>query len=105
MANPDIARCACPICSGDAALRETSKKKAYIVCENCGVQIFARGPESNRLLRAKGGAGEAATPAPAIQEAQKPAQQTSAPVTVRTHSSDGETEEKTIFDILGSWGK
>lgn len=32
-------------------MRETSKQKSYIVCDNCGVQIFARGPKSDRILR------------------------------------------------------
>lgn len=99
MANPDIARCNCPVCRGDAALRETSKRKAYIVCENCGVQIFARGEISNRLLREM--AGVTSQPGAAVPPSTEPAKETPAPaVTVRTHSAEGETEE-TIFDILG----
>ena len=114
MANPDIARCSCPICGGDAALRETTKRKAYIVCEGCGVQIFARAPKSNQLLRERGGV--ASEPAATIPPPEKPAPKTPAPVTVRRHTSEGETitetaqavvqpeaEESTIFDILGKW--
>lgn len=71
MANSDIGRCKCPFCSGDAALRETSKGRAYIVCEGCAVQSFARGPVSDRIMRgmknASGGngvgSGGAAVPA------------------------------------------
>lgn len=106
MANPDIARCSCPICSGDAALRETSKRKAYVVCDNCGVQIFARGPLSNKLLRERGGVGEVEAKPTTIPPPAKPAQPEAPPaVTVRTHNSDGETveEEATIFDLLGKW--
>lgn len=93
MANPDIARCACPICSGDSALRETTKKKSYIVCENCGVQIFARAPESDRILRER--AGVASKPAATIPTPAKPAPEKAAPVTVRRHTSEGETITET----------
>lgn len=118
MANPDLGRCACPVCAGNAALRETIKRKAYVVCENCGVQIFARGHESDSLLRRLGGPlaggaeraepGPAASAPPVEPPAKQPPAQPAAPVvTVRTHSSDGGTleDETTIFDLLGKWAK
>lgn len=48
MANPDIGLIVCPTCEWpDAHVRQTLKKKAYIVCEECSSQTFARGPLSH----------------------------------------------------------
>lgn len=101
----------CPVCRLSAPVKETKKGKAYVTCGECGLQVFARGVESDRLLRKQAGAGaSAARPAvaaksdsqpAAIQQAAQPAQ---AAATVRTHSSETQrTEEKTIFDVLTIW--
>lgn len=125
MANSDIGRCKCPFCSGDAALRETSKGRAYIVCEGCAVQSFARGPVSDRIMRGMGknvgegvggngvgvgGGGESDTAkkterldAGAARKAKQAAavppseKPAKAPAaTVRTHTADGQTVEQQI---------
>lgn len=51
MANENIGSCDCPICKKEAHVRETKKTKAYIVCDDCGFQGFARGFTANQLLR------------------------------------------------------
>ncbi|MGI9102739.1 MAG: hypothetical protein ACR2IF_09890 [Terriglobales bacterium] len=33
----------CPVCSASLDVRETKKRKPYVVCEPCGVQMFVRG--------------------------------------------------------------
>lgn len=53
MANKNLGVCDCPICDKDAFVRETKKDKAYIVCDDCGFQGFARGFTANKLLRGK----------------------------------------------------
>jgi predicted RNA-binding Zn-ribbon protein involved in translation (DUF1610 family) len=32
----------CPLCGETRDLRETKKKKPYLVCDSCGVQLFVR---------------------------------------------------------------
>lgn len=34
----------CPICTEPREVRMTKKKKPYITCDPCGVQLFVRGP-------------------------------------------------------------
>lgn len=51
MANKNIGQCPCPICDKTASVRETKKDKAYIMCDDCGFQGFARGYSANKLLR------------------------------------------------------
>lgn len=96
MTNETIGNIPCPICNKTADVRASKKAKAYIHCEDCGFQGFARGFQADNLLRAKmtkvAGAAEAeavpmVTIEPAIKDKPKPA------------------AEKTIFDILGSMGK
>lgn len=53
MANKNLGTCDCPICDKTAFVRETKKDKAYIVCDDCGFQGFARGFTANKLLRGK----------------------------------------------------
>lgn len=46
---------ACPLCGfDDVEVRETEGKnpKPYMVCEECGMQLFARQPAACRALRA-----------------------------------------------------
>lgn len=44
----------CPVCAAARAVRTTKKKKPYLICDPCGVQVFIRGPfgiaEFNRLV-------------------------------------------------------
>jgi predicted RNA-binding Zn-ribbon protein involved in translation (DUF1610 family) len=35
---------ACPVCAERREVRITKKKKPYITCDPCGIQIFIRGP-------------------------------------------------------------
>lgn len=112
MTNETLGKCACPICEmSGAAVRVTGKGKAYILCEECGCQIFARGFTADKKIRERVQVESTGLPAPLvapIPEAKKPAEKTAPKVTVRTHSSDGGTVVKevaanddTIFDKLG----
>lgn len=52
-ADRDIGRCKCPVCQSDRAhLRVSSKGLAYVVCNSCQAQVFARSDRSDELLRA-----------------------------------------------------
>jgi hypothetical protein len=53
MANQNIGTIQCPLCDKGAYVRETKKYKAYIVCDDCGFQGFARGAFANTRLREK----------------------------------------------------
>jgi transcription elongation factor Elf1 len=49
----------CPVCTDPREVRLTKKKKPYITCDPCGIQVFVRGPAGiaafNRLIdRANG---------------------------------------------------
>jgi DNA-directed RNA polymerase subunit RPC12/RpoP len=35
----------CPVCTDPREVRITKKKKPYITCDHCGIQVFIRGPE------------------------------------------------------------
>lgn len=35
---------ACPVCAEPRDVRITKKKKPYITCDPCGIQLFIRGP-------------------------------------------------------------
>lgn len=49
----EIGRARCPICSTDRArLRVSGKSLAYICCDTCNVQVFARSDRSDEKLRA-----------------------------------------------------
>lgn len=96
-----IGRCTCPVCkSGRASLRVSAKQLAYITCNTCNFQGFARSDRSDELLRAlhiKDDAQPApeAKPTPAPTPEHKPAQpqatpaQSAAPVIKQTGSSWG----------------
>ena len=44
----------CPVCMDPREVRMTKKKKPYITCDPCGIQVFVRGPAGiaafNRLV-------------------------------------------------------
>ena len=44
----------CPVCTDPREARLTKKKKPYITCDPCGIQVFIRGPAGiaafNRLI-------------------------------------------------------
>jgi transcription elongation factor Elf1 len=44
----------CPVCMDPREVRLTKKKKPYITCDPCGIQVFVRGPAGiaafNRLV-------------------------------------------------------
>ena len=48
------ARFPCPICASPCEVRLTKKRKPYLVCDPCGIQLFIRGSrgieEFNRLM-------------------------------------------------------
>jgi hypothetical protein len=49
----EIGRARCPICSTDRArLRVSAKSLAYITCDSCNAQVFARSDRSDEKLRA-----------------------------------------------------
>lgn len=96
-----IGRCTCPVCkSTRASLRVSAKQLAYITCNTCNFQGFARSDRSDELLRAlhiKDDAQPApeAKPTPVPTPEPKPAQpqatpaQSAAPVIKQTGSSWG----------------
>lgn len=53
MANEVLGKCTCPLCGYVQDLKLTSRAnpKPYMTCEDCHVQIFARGAKSARLLK------------------------------------------------------
>lgn len=102
MNNEVLGAISCPVCGADAPLKETKKKKAYITCDGCGCQIFARGVVSDASLR-----GRVKGRAETAQDAKPAAQETPPGVTVRRHSSNGHTQttERTIFDMAADFMK
>jgi hypothetical protein len=63
----EIGHCRCPVCASEKArLRVSTKQLAYITCDSCNVQLFARSDRSDRLVRefVIGQAAQAAAPAP-----------------------------------------
>lgn len=53
MANENIGTITCPACELDASVRNSKKGKAYIVCEDCGYQGFARGHDADKHIRTR----------------------------------------------------
>lgn len=131
MARQDLAHCNCPICGMSGAhVREAEGKggkpgKAYIVCEECNCQIFARGPESDKLIR---GAMRQVIEGAAVREPARLEVSGFKEVEVVTATPEGpepvkpegwkgsglnevvtETPERpediTIFDLFGKWPK
>lgn len=110
MANDTIGQCDCPICKKAADVRVTKKSKAYIHCDDCGFQGFARGYTADKLLREMTTA-KAQPPAeplpmvnivPKVTPATKPAEGANLdrdkPV---EKPAEKPAAEKTIFDYLG----
>ena len=53
MATEVIGRCSCPVCGSDkASLRLSAKQLAYVHCNTCHFQGFARSDHSDGKLRA-----------------------------------------------------
>ena len=42
----------CPVCTHPRELRMTKKRKPYLVCDPCGIQVFVRGPAGIAALTA-----------------------------------------------------
>lgn len=84
MANPTIGLIVCPCCDfPEAHVRETVKKKAYIVCDDCASQTFARGMVSDASIRRRMKPVAAAVqpdPAPDAPPLPKPKRRTAAAV-------------------------
>lgn len=80
-----IGRCTCPVCSSQrASLRVSASGLAYVVCNACNLQAFARSDNSDTRLRALliERAGQAPAPEPAgapAAPADPPAQPAPAP--------------------------
>jgi hypothetical protein len=74
MANLDIGLIVCPCCDFPGAhVRETVKRRAYIVCDECASQTFARGQVSDASIRRRmTAAAVQPDPAPADPPAPKP---------------------------------
>jgi len=69
----EIGRCRCPVCASDRArLRVSAKQLAYVTCDTCNAQIFARSDRSDEKLRSMLVA-EAAPAAPEAAPAAAPA--------------------------------
>lgn len=69
----EIGRCSCPVCkSTRARLRVSTKQLAYVTCDTCNAQVFARSDRSDEALRALHINDEQA---PAQETAKQPAKQ------------------------------
>jgi hypothetical protein len=67
----EIGRCRCPVCESDkASLRVSAKQLAYVTCNTCNTQIFARSDRSDSMLRGRLVKAEAA---PVVEPEAKPA--------------------------------
>lgn len=117
MSNKVLGRCACPLCGcPDQEVRESTAKspKPYLCCEDCQVQIFARGAKSSRILKQR---IAEASPKATVAAAEKPAAHVApvatkpepvkspaaapvAPVVAAVVEKKTEPAEKTIFDWL-----
>jgi hypothetical protein len=40
----------CPLCGQGLDVRETKKKKPYVICDSCGVQLFVRSKAGMRIF-------------------------------------------------------
>lgn len=123
MSNKVLGRCACPLCGcPDQEVKETAKNnpKPYLCCEDCQVQIFARGAKSSRILKSLSGriiehlrelidkilagSGIAKTkpePAAPVEPKPEPVKPPAVePVAPAVADKKTEPAEKTIFDWL-----
>ncbi len=48
----------CPVCSASLDVRETKKRKPYVVCDPCGVQMFVRGARGIQRFESQVARGE-----------------------------------------------
>jgi len=102
--NEVIGTCSCPLCQfPDQEIRVSTNGKPYMVCEECGMQLFSRQARSVKLLKERIGAKpvdpvapKPATPIPVPKPA-APAAAKPAPVPVPEPKP---AAEKTIFDIF-----
>jgi hypothetical protein len=96
MANPDIGLIVCPCCDFPGAhVRQTAKGRAYIVCDDCASQTFARGSVSDASIRRRmTPAAVQPDPAPDDPPASKPAKRkTAAPAPAPTQPHKPETDD------------
>lgn len=109
MANENIGHIDCPLCKKTANVRATKKTKAYIHCDDCGFQGFARGYHADRILRETmqpvGSAKVEPLPmvkiAPKVTQTIKPVEVKPAAVEVKAETVEVKpAAEKTIFDYL-----
>lgn len=102
MANPDLGLCDCPLCGKSGAhVRESSAKRAYILCEECDAQIFSRGIESDRLMRSliEYGAVKVVEVARQLQPVEEVAEE------VAQVETPKQKQPETIFDWLARGAK
>jgi DNA-directed RNA polymerase subunit RPC12/RpoP len=62
MAQQANRRFPCPVCSASLDVRESKKRKPYVVCDPCGVQMFVRGASGIQRFESqvvRGGSGSA----------------------------------------------
>jgi hypothetical protein len=66
--------CTCPVCESErASARLSSKGLAYVVCDGCNAQVFARSGKSDEKLRARIKAAPAPTQQPEPENNPAPA--------------------------------
>lgn len=109
MAYQVIGHCACPLCSfSQQEIRLSDKNnKPYIVCDECGMQLFTRQARSVKLLNERAAASQPAPaetpakpkPAAPAPEPAKPKPAAPAKPDAPAHVPHKLDEEKTIFDI------
>lgn len=81
----EIGPCRCPLCgSTRARLRVSGKQLAYVVCNSCNAQLFARSERSDELARAL----HVAEPAPAAAPDDAPPPPPSAPAPAAPSTTD-----------------
>lgn len=98
MARPDIGLISCPVCGKSGAhVRETERGRAYILCDECNVQIFSRGVESDKIIKAN---IESTIESKIESTAEKRGEPEKKPVTVVMPEPSTDAGEKTIFDYL-----
>lgn len=105
MANENIGHIDCPLCNKIAAVRSTKKSKAYIHCDDCGFQGFARGYTADKSLREKMKPVGQAAPAEPLPMVNIMPKVTKTPAIAAPEVKPQPVEvkpegEKTIFDYL-----
>lgn len=96
--NQVLGNCDCPLCGFKLQeVRIASGGKPYIICDECGMQLFARQARSVRILKEK--------TAP-IYPAAEPVKKKAEPEPVKKPEAvpapaPEQKKEKTMFDFLG----